>query len=231
MYNRMVIYMDKKYLITLIAFALISAVSFTAIFGTVPKMNVNDTNRMELENKIRADEKTGITKTDEFFSVSYNGVPQVDIEKYTLKVDGLVENPIKLSYNDLKNLSQKEEESTLTCIALISAKGVWEGIPLKDLLNMVKVKNGATYIIFYAVDGYSSAIPLENALKDNVILAMKLNGEILTPKHGFPLRLVYPGYYGYKWVKWINHIKVINYEYRGYWESRGYSNEAKIKKP
>ncbi len=223
--------MNKKYLITLIAYLLISAFALYIVAGTVPKMNVKNADLTELENKVRADERTGITNTDEFFSVNYNGVPKVDIEKYGLTVDGLVEKPISLSYNELKNLLQKEEKETLTCIALISAKGVWEGVPLKTVLEKAGVKNGATYVVFYAADGYSSAIPLENAMKENVILAMKLNGEILTPKHGFPLRLVYPGYYGYKWVKWINRIKVVNYEYRGYWESRGYSNEAKIKKP
>ena len=223
--------MNKKYLITLIAYVLISAFALYIVAGTVPKMDVKNANLTELENKVRADEKTGITNTDEFFSVSYNGVPEVDIEKYELTVDGLVEEPVSLSYNDLKNLLQKEEKETLTCIALISAKGVWEGVPLKTVLEKVGVKNRATYVVFYAADGYSSAIPLENAMKENVILAVKLNGEILTPKHGFPLRLVYPGYYGYKWVKWINHIKVVNYEYKGYWETRGYSNEAKIKKP
>ncbi len=223
--------MDRKYLVTLIVFILISALVISVVRSTVPKMNTKDVNLSETENVIRADEKAGVTNTGEFFSVSYNGVPEIDIEKYRLTVDGLVEEPLSLSYNELKNLSQRREKETLTCVALVSAKGIWEGVPLKTVLEKAGVKNGAIYVVFYAADGYSSAVPLKSAIKDNVVLAMKLNGQILTPKHEFPLRLVYPGYYGYKWVKWINRIEVVNYEYRGYWESRGYSNEAKIKKP
>ncbi len=221
--------MDKKFFTGLIVFFVVSGIALGFVVKSAVPRNMSNTSKIQEE--VRADEKTGITKTSDFFALSYNGVPKIDIEKYRLKVDGLVDNPLNLRYVDLKNEEQKIETETLTCVALVSAKGVWEGIPLKTILEKAGIKKGATYVVFYAEDGYSSAIPLQNALKDNVILALKLNGEILPAKHGFPLRLVYPGYYGYKWVKWINHIKVINYEYKGYWESRNYSNEAKIKKP
>jgi len=172
-----------------------------------------------------------ITKNSSFFSVSIKGVPEIDITKYRLQISGLVENPLSLSYNAIINMQQKEETETLTCISLISDKAVWSGVPLKELLSKAHPKNGATEVVFYAADGYSSSIPLKNAMKDDVILATEMNGEILPAKHGFPLRLVYPGYYGYKWVKWITRIEIINYNYKGFWESQGYDNEAKIKLP
>ena len=218
--------MNKKNFAVLLLFIIVSTVSLIGIVKTTaPKKN----KILALENKIRADEALNITKTKDFFSLSYNGVPQINIEKYELIIDGLVKTPLFLNYNDLRKLQYKEEAETLTCIALVSAKGIWRGIPLRDILKKAKAKKEGTYVIFYAADGYSSAIPLENAIKSNVILATELNGEMLTPEHGFPLRLVYPGYYGYKWVKWINHIKVVNFEYKGHWESAGYSNEANIK--
>ncbi len=172
-----------------------------------------------------------ITKNSEFFSVSIKGIPKIDITKYRLQVSGLVETPLNLSYNSIINMQQKEETETLTCISLISDKAVWSGVPLSEILKMAKPKSGATEVVFYAADGYSSSIPLKNAMKEDVLLATEMNGEILPAKHGFPLRLVYPGYYGYKWVKWITRIEVINYDYKGFWESQGYSDEAKIKLP
>ncbi len=217
---------NKKFFAVLSIFIIISAISLIGIAKTTaPKKNKT----LELENKIRADETLNITKAKDFFSLSYNGVPQINIEKYKLIIDGLVKTPLSFSYNDLRKLQHKEETETLTCIALVSAKGIWKGIPLKVILKKAGVKKEGAYVIFYAADGYSSAIPLKNAIKSNVILATELNGEVLTPEHGFPLRLVYPGYYGYKWVKWINRIKIVNFEYKGYWESKGYSNEASIK--
>jgi len=211
--------MDRKALTILIIFVIISIVGFYTLAKST--MNLHEANKNKIED-------INITPTSKFFSVSYDGVPEINISKYTLKIDGLVKTPLNLSYNDIVSMEEKSKTETLTCIALISGKAVWTGILLKDILNRAGIKNSATEVVFYAADGYSSSIPLQNAYKDNVILATKMNGEALTPKHGFPIRLVYPGYYGYKWVKWINRIELVDYDFKGYWERQGYSDEAKI---
>jgi DMSO/TMAO reductase YedYZ molybdopterin-dependent catalytic subunit len=233
----------NKTIKTYIAFFVIVIIAFAVIIeysDTAPVSMQNSSNRAKVSSAKSLFEKQleislknadKITKNSSFFSVSIKGVPQIDITKYRLTVDGLVENPQNFSYDEIIKMQQIDETETLTCISLISDKAVWSGVPLSEILKKVKPKNGATEVVFYAADGYSSSIPLENAMKTDVILATEMNGEILPAKHGFPLRLVYPGYYGYKWVKWIAHIKVINYNYKGFWESQGYSNTAKIKLP
>jgi hypothetical protein len=82
--------------------------------------------------------------------------------------------------------------------------------------------------VFYGADGYSSSITLDYAMQDDVILAYEMNGEVLPEEQGYPLRLVAPGKYGYKWVKWITHIELVDHDYRGFWESRGWSDDATI---
>ncbi len=225
--------MKNKFLVYITVFALLASLSFALIVReTRPAIQTgNAKNLFEKQLEISLNNAKDITENGEFFAVSIKGVPKIDIEKYRLVIDGLVDKPQSLTYAELNNLYKKSETETLTCIALISAKAVWSGIPLKTVLDTAGVKKGATEVVFFAADGYSSSIPIEEALKDNVILATEMNGEILPQKHGFPLRLVYPEHYGYKWVKWVNRIKVVNYDYKGFWESQGYSDEAKIKIP
>ncbi len=217
----------------MIIFTVLVVISFTLIVkATRPDYKLNAAKSLfEKQLEISLNNAKDITKNGDFFALSIKGVPKIDIEKYRLTINGLVNNPENFTYNDLKSIEHKSETETLTCIALVSAKAVWSGIPVKTLLDSVDVKNGATEVVFYAADGYSSSIPIEEAYSDKVILATHMNGELLPEKHGFPLRLVYPGYYGYKWVKWVDHIKVVNYDYKGFWESQGYSDEAKIKNP
>jgi DMSO/TMAO reductase YedYZ molybdopterin-dependent catalytic subunit len=108
-------------------------------------------------------------------------------------------------------------------------KLLWEGILLKDLFDEVKVSDGANTVIFYAYDGYSSSLPLNYILENNIMIAYKQNNVTLPPENGFPFQLVAEDKYGYKWVKWITKIELSdNPDYRGFWESRGYSNTADI---
>ena len=98
----------------------------------------------------------------------------------------------------------------------------WGGTPLSNVLDLAGVKSEAIRVKFYSdsSDGYTTSIPLERALRDEVILAWEMNGEPLPSKHGFPLRLINPGHYGQKMPKWITRIELIDEEYLGYWESK-----------
>ena len=102
---------------------------------------------------------------------------------------------------------------------------------VKDFLDLADVSPEATTIIFYAYDGYSTSFPLDYITDNNIIMAYKMNNVTIPPERGFPFQLVAEDKWGYKWIKWITTIELSdNTEYRGYWESRGYSNNADLDK-
>ncbi|UCG70558.1 MAG: molybdopterin-dependent oxidoreductase [Thermoplasmata archaeon] len=169
-----------------------------------------------------------ITPNDEFFVVSKGPSPIIDADNWTLIVDGLVENPLILNYENITGFPKISEIKTLICVAGPSGTANWTGVRLKALLDMAVLKENAAEVVFYAADGYSSSLTIDYASGSDVILAYEMNGETLPIDHGYPLRLVAPGKYGYKWVKWITHIEVVDYDYKGFWESRGYSDEADV---
>jgi DMSO/TMAO reductase YedYZ molybdopterin-dependent catalytic subunit len=158
------------------------------------------------------------------------GTQQINISTYTLTVKGLVNKTLELSYDQVFNDFQNYKKVvTLHCIEGWSAKILWEGFLVKDLLQQAGADPNATTIIFYASDGYSTALPLEYLTKNEILIAYKMNDIILPPERGFPFELVAESRYGYKWIKWITTIEVSNNtDYLGFWESRGYSNNAVV---
>ena len=102
-------------------------------------------------------------------------------------------------------------------------------MPLRHILEKAGVQDGTKKVVFYAADGYESSIPVTTALKSDSLMALEMNGEPLQPNHGSPVRLVLPGMYGYKQVKWITRIEVVTRNHKGYWEQQGYSNDGTIR--
>ena len=172
-----------------------------------------------------------LTPIEKFNVVSIKGTPEICMDKYGLNIEGLVENPFILRYSDLLSYPAKTKIIMLRCVEGWSGVGEWTGIPLKDILEEAKIRHNAKTVVFYSVDGYSTSLPVEDSLGDNVMLSYKLNSGALPKEHGYPLRLVAEGKYGYKWIKWITHIEVIKGTYEGYWERQGYSNKADIDSP
>jgi DMSO/TMAO reductase YedYZ molybdopterin-dependent catalytic subunit len=120
---------------------------------------------------------------------------------------------------------------TLNCVEGWSVNILWEGVLLKDIFEDVSVKPEANTVIFYAYDGYSTSLPLDFILNNNIIMAYKMNGVEIPPERGFPFELVAEQKWGYKWIKWITKIELSdNEDYRGYWEQRGYSNDGDLDK-
>jgi DMSO/TMAO reductase YedYZ molybdopterin-dependent catalytic subunit len=118
---------------------------------------------------------------------------------------------------------------TLNCVEGWSVDILWQGVLLKDLLAQAGYDRGAKVVIFRAADGYSSSLPLEYVVNRNIIFADTINGVGLPPERGFPFQVVAEDRYGYKWVKWVTEIEVSDDDsFRGYWESRGYDNEATL---
>jgi DMSO/TMAO reductase YedYZ molybdopterin-dependent catalytic subunit len=153
----------------------------------------------------------------------------IDRERWTLTIEGQVEHPLKLNWNELLKSPKYESVSDFHCVEGWSVVGcVWEGIAFKHVLERVKPKEGAQFVTFECVDGYTTSLSLEDLLKRDVLLAYKLDGEFLEPGLGAPLRLVVPSKYAYKSAMWITRIKFTSEKGLGYWERRGYSDTADV---
>jgi len=179
-----------------------------------------------------------ITPTDQFYVVSKNPPafdPVVDGAKWSLQVDGLVARPLRLTYAEITAMPAVEQIQTLECISnevggdLIS-NAKWRGVRLRDVLQRAGgVGATAVRVAFRCADGYTEAIPVADAMSATTLLAYEMNGQPLPPKHGFPVRLLVPGLFGMKNPKWITRIEVVNYDFQGYWERSGWSDEAVVK--
>jgi DMSO/TMAO reductase YedYZ molybdopterin-dependent catalytic subunit len=176
-----------------------------------------------------------ITPSADFYEVSKNAFdPQVDTQRWKLEVAGLVENPLTFTYDDIKALPAVELYATLACISNevggdLIGNALWRGVRLKDILQMAGVNDKVIDIMLRARDDYTDSIPLDRAMSDATMLVYEMNGAPLTLSHGFPLRLIVPGIYGMKNVKWISRIEAIDYDLRGYWQRRGWGDRAEYK--
>jgi len=178
-----------------------------------------------------------ITSNNQYYIVSKNlfSDPSVNGDTWHLSVSGQIAQPFSLSYNDLSALPMKKQYESMMCISNdvggpYMSSALWEGIPLADLLARGgAIKSGATKVVLYAADDYSDSIHLSKALEPTTLLALRMNGSVLPQGHGFPLRLLVPGIYGMKHVKWITRIEVVNSDFQGYWQQRGWSDPAPLR--
>jgi DMSO/TMAO reductase YedYZ molybdopterin-dependent catalytic subunit len=168
--------------------------------------------------------------TGEFLTTSINGAVSIDPTTYVLSITDLVNQSINYTYDDVVNdFPSVQEVVGIVCVEGWSAIVLWEGVPVMALLQEAGISPGATTLIFYAADGYSTALPLGYIEQNNLILAYKINNVTLNADTGWPFILVAQGQYGYKWIKWLTEIDVSsNSSYLGYYESRGYPNNAAI---
>jgi DMSO/TMAO reductase YedYZ molybdopterin-dependent catalytic subunit len=160
--------------------------------------------------------------------------PNVDTTKWQLSVGGLVDTPLTLSYADLQSLDRVDQPSTLTCISNevgggLIGTGVWSGVALSTLLDRAGISQAASMVVVRSVTGYSDAIPLDRALDSRSLVAYGFSGQALTQEHGFPARLIVPGLYGMKNVKWLSGIEVVDSSFNGYWEQRGWDPSADVR--
>lgn len=177
-----------------------------------------------------------ITPVEDFYNVDINITkPAVDLESWTLKLHGMVNIPFELDFRRLQSgFSVVEMAGTLSCISnevggdLVST-AVWRGVRLADLLQAAGVRPGAVDLIFRAADGYSDSIPLALGLQKDTLVAFGMNGQALPRRNGFPARMIIPGVYGMKNVKWLTSIEVSGKNHRGYWQKRGWSDVATVK--
>jgi len=169
-----------------------------------------------------------ITPNDLFYCVTKNVVdPRVNIDLWHLEIGGLVQNPATWRFQDLIGFKPATQETTLMCIsngldAGLMSNAVWKGLPLRDLLDQAGVLSGAARVRLHGVDNYTDTIPLEKAMEPTTLLAYEMNGAPLPDRHGYPLRVVVPGYFGEKNVKWLTRIEVADANTKGFYEAQGW---------
>ena len=176
-----------------------------------------------------------VTPNGDFYRVAVDVVdPAVDASTWTLAVDGLVNSPKKYSLAEVQALPGTSQYTTFECVSNTVNGGLignakWGGVRISDLLRDAGgVQAGAKYVVFYGTEGYSVGIPLEKARMDDSILAYSMNDQPLPVSHGFPLRGVIPGLYGMMSCKWVYRISVVGSVYKGFWQTRGWTNAATI---
>ena len=163
---------------------------------------------------------------------SISGVQYVNVSTYSLKITGLVEEEQELSYKDILKFDSYERLITLYCVEGWEATILWEGVRLTDLIDSARALDTANTVIFKAVDGYTTSLPLDVIEQRDLLLAYKSNGIDLPPEMGFPFIVVAEDKLGYKWARWVTEIELSDREdYKGYWESAGYSNSADVDDP
>ena len=148
------------------------------------------------------------------------------VTEWPLNVTGLVENPLNLSWTEIFAMPKTTVDAAIICVDFpktVVTQGNWTGVKLRTLLEEAKPSPDVIKVAFYANDGYSTDLTLTIALQDNIIIAYEKDGTQLND-----LRLVVPNKWGYKWIRQLSTIELVNYNFTGYWEGVGYSDEANI---
>jgi DMSO/TMAO reductase YedYZ molybdopterin-dependent catalytic subunit len=153
--------------------------------------------------------------------------PEIPLEKWKLMVDGAVEEPLSLGWKELLALPQAEEVSDFHCVTGWSQMELsFQGVRFETLAALARPTAAASHVLCHAYDGYSTNLPLEEALKPDVLLVHTVDGRPLPREHGGPVRVVTPQLYAWKGAKWVSRIELLEGDRRGYWEELGYSNSA-----
>jgi DMSO/TMAO reductase YedYZ molybdopterin-dependent catalytic subunit len=163
-------------------------------------------------------------------------VPAIDPEMWSLRIHGMVDEEVTLTYADIEAMNQIERYVTLACVSnevggRLVGNALWTGVLLKDVLELAGVQPGAEQLVSRSVDGWTSGFPVEHALGDaEAMIATGMNREVLPTSHGFPARLVVPGLYGYvSATKWLEEIELTTWDgFDGYWIPRGWDKEGPI---
>jgi len=160
---------------------------------------------------------------------SISGIQTVDLDSYQLQLTGLVAKPISYSYQQVLEKEPSQRLITLYCVEGWQATVLWEGVRITDLLADAGIKDEASTVIFHCVDGYTTSLPVATIKDKDMLLAYAANGVALPASMGSPFIVVAEDKLGYKWARWVNEIELSSDEnYKGYWEKRGYPNDATV---
>jgi DMSO/TMAO reductase YedYZ molybdopterin-dependent catalytic subunit len=175
-----------------------------------------------------------ITPAADFYRIDINlEVPQLRAEDATLRISGMVDEPMEFTFSDIRSMPLVEQTITMTCVSnevggpYVSTAN-FIGVPLMDLLDRAGIQSGAQQVVGHSVDGFTLGTPLDllRATGKEAMLAIGMNREALLPEHGFPMRTVVPGLYGYvSATKWVTELELTTYDVKPYWVERGWDGQ------
>ena len=171
----------------------------------------------------------GQSYAKQFVIYSALGEPRIKRETWRLLISGCIENELKLSFEELERLPQLKLMRDFHCVTHWSIKDVvWEGVRFRELANLARVRPEARWVIFHCADGYATPVPLVDAVVDDSMIAIRMNGEPIAVEQGFPARSFIPHLYAWKSAKWVTKIEFMEDYEDGYWEARGYHERGNV---
>lgn len=169
----------------------------------------------------------GQTLTSGFPVLDLGVKPEISLDRWTLTLGGLVEKPVVLNWAQFNALPQVEDVSDFHCVTSWSKFDCrWGGVAFTTLFELVQPKPDARHVYFTSYDGYSTNVPLEKCLDEDVLVAVRFEGQPLTREHGGPARVIIPKLYAWKGAKFVQGVTLLEHDKLGFWEVRGYSNSA-----
>ncbi|MGH8571530.1 MAG: molybdopterin-dependent oxidoreductase, partial [Gammaproteobacteria bacterium] len=171
---------------------------------------------------------TPITPNESFYVVTKNVIdPRVRASVWRLSVGGAVAQPRTYGFDDLRNMLSVTQETTLTCISNaigggLQSNAMWVGVPMRDLITQAGPGNGVVEVLLRGVDGYTDTFSIDKAMEPTTLVAYQMNGEPLPERHGFPARVIVPGLFGEKNVKWVTRIDLVTEDAKGFYEQQGW---------
>jgi DMSO/TMAO reductase YedYZ molybdopterin-dependent catalytic subunit len=169
----------------------------------------------------------GQRETERFPVLSKSGTPSWNPDTWEFSVEGAVENELTLSWDEFTDLPTTTQRQDFHCVTGWSRfDNEFTGLPFPDLAERAGVEDDAVHVMFHALDGYTTNLPLSECTREEVLFVSEFDGDPLPTEHGGPLRVVTPHKYAYKGAKWVDGVAFLTEPKRGYWELRGYSNTA-----
>lgn len=169
----------------------------------------------------------GQTETDKWPVLDLGFQPTIPLDKWRLFVEGAVAERVKLDWDAFMALEQVEDVSDFHCVTTWSRMDIrWRGVRVADVIALAGPRDDATHVMCHGYDGYTTNLPLEEALKPDVLLVHTADGKPLPQDHGGPVRMITPQLYAWKGSKWIKCLELLTHDVPGFWEERGYSNTA-----
>ena len=181
--------------------------------------------RKQLERKMMEEGRLppGQALTLKWPVLHYGSVPRFDKATWDFRIAGLVEQPVRLAWEEFNRLPRSTVASDFHCVTRWSRfDNHWEGVLFRDVLRLVMLLPRAAYVLVHAEQGYTANVPLADLDRDNVLFATHHDGQPLAPEHGYPLRLIVPHLYAWKSVKWVRGLEFYDHDVPGYWEQNGY---------
>lgn len=183
----------------------------------------NERREKEQEMKKAGRLPAGQSLTLKWPVLHYGSVPRFDPAKWDFRIWGLVEKPVRLTWDEFTKLPRAHSKSDFHCVTRWSRFGnEWDGVAFKDVLKLAHLDPQARFVLVHGEQGYTANIPLADLNRDDVLFATHHDGQPLSPDHGYPLRLIVPHLYAWKSVKWVRGLEFLDQDAPGFWEQNGY---------